>query len=112
MMNGENGLEFNEQGLIPAIIQDAFSQQVLMLGWMNREAFELTRNTGLVHFWSRSRQRLWKKGETSGNLMQVVELMLDCDRDALLVRVLRKGPACHTGMVTCFHNPIEKESGE
>ncbi|MFN7036689.1 MAG: phosphoribosyl-AMP cyclohydrolase [Bellilinea sp.] len=111
-MNGENGLVFNEQGLIPAIIQDAFSQQVLMLGWMNREAFELTRITGLVHFWSRSRQRLWKKGETSGNLMQVVEVKLDCDRDALLVRVLRKGPACHTGMVTCFHNPLEKESGE
>ncbi len=109
-MIGENPLRFDEKGLIPAIIQDAFSHQVLMLGWMNQEALDLTRSTGLVHFWSRSRQRLWKKGETSGNLMQVVEISVDCDQDALLVRVLRKGPACHTGMVTCFHNPMNTEN--
>lgn len=111
-MNPSEELEFDEKGLLPAIIQDAFSQQVLMLGWMNRESYQLTRSTGLVHFWSRSRQRLWKKGETSGNLMQVVEIIADCDRDALLVRVVRKGPACHTGMITCFHNPVEKENGK
>ncbi len=108
-MSEETQLKFDEKGLIPAVIQDAFSQEILMLGWMSRESLELTQRTGQVHFWSRSRQTLWKKGETSGNVLQVVEIFTDCDRDALLVRVVRKGPTCHTGMVTCFHNSIKTE---
>ncbi len=108
-MSEETQLKFDEKGLIPVVIQDAFSQEILMLGWMSRESLELTQRTGQVHFWSRSRQTLWKKGETSGNVLQVVEIFTDCDRDALLVRVVRKGPTCHTGMVTCFHNSIKME---
>lgn len=107
-MSEQNEFIFDERGLIPAVIQDVFSQQVLMLGWMSRESLELTRRTGLVHFWSRSRKRLWMKGETSGHVLQVVEMIADCDRDALLVRVVRRGPTCHTGMVTCFHETVEK----
>jgi phosphoribosyl-ATP pyrophosphohydrolase/phosphoribosyl-AMP cyclohydrolase len=85
-----------------AIVQDASSGRVLMLAWMDDEALRLTRETGLAHFWSRSRGRLWKKGETSGNTLSVVELRDDCDGDALLVRVQPAGPACHTGSLSCF----------
>ena len=85
-----------------AIVQDADSLGVLMLAWMNDEALALTRETGLVHFWSRSRQELWKKGETSGNTLHVVELKDDCDGDAILVKVRAAGPACHTGSISCF----------
>ncbi len=85
-----------------AIVQDAGSGRVLMLAWMDDEALRLTRETGVVHFWSRSRGRLWKKGETSGNTLSVVELRDDCDGDALLVRVDAAGPACHTGSMSCF----------
>jgi len=88
--------------LRPAIVQDAASGRVLMLAWMNDEAERLTRETGEAWFWSRSRERLWRKGETSGNTLAVLELRDDCDGDALLLRVTPAGPACHTGSVTCF----------
>lgn len=85
-----------------AIVQDAASGRVLMLAWMDDEALRLTRETGLAHFWSRSRQRLWLKGESSGNTLSVVELRDDCDGDAFLLRVEPSGPACHTGSLSCF----------
>jgi phosphoribosyl-ATP pyrophosphohydrolase/phosphoribosyl-AMP cyclohydrolase len=85
-----------------AIVQDAASERVLMLAWMDDEALRLTRETGEAHFWSRSRQQLWRKGETSGNTLAVEELRDDCDGDAILLRVRRDGPACHTGSVSCF----------
>lgn len=93
---------FDERGLVPAIVQDAGTGTVLMLGWMDREAIEATERTGLVHFHSRSRQKLWKKGETSGNALHAVEMSADCDGDALLVRAHPKGPVCHTGLSTCW----------
>jgi phosphoribosyl-ATP pyrophosphohydrolase/phosphoribosyl-AMP cyclohydrolase len=85
-----------------AIVQDAATNRVLMLAWMNDEALALTRESGLAHFWSRSRSRLWQKGETSGNTLAVEELREDCDGDAVLLRVRPGGPACHTGSVSCF----------
>jgi phosphoribosyl-ATP pyrophosphohydrolase/phosphoribosyl-AMP cyclohydrolase len=93
---------YDERGLAPCIVQDATTGAVLMLAWMNAEALQLTRETGVVHFWSRSREALWKKGETSGNTLAVLELRLDCDHDAILVRARPAGPACHTGATTCF----------
>ncbi len=92
----------NSDGLIPAIVQDNTTLQVLMLGYMNREAFEKTLTTGLVTFYSRSRQTLWTKGETSGNTLELVSLSADCDRDTLLVRAIPHGPTCHTGTASCF----------
>lgn len=91
----------NEE-LRAAIVQDDTSGRVLMLGWMDEEALALTRSTGLVHFFSRSRQKLWQKGETSGNTLHVVEVVLDCDEDAVLVRVVADGPTCHDGATSCF----------
>ena len=88
--------------LIPGIIQDDRSGQVLMLGYLDEEALRLTRGTGLVHFYSRSRDQLWKKGETSGNTLSVVSIVGDCDADALLIRAVPAGPTCHTGSVSCF----------
>ena len=85
-----------------AIIQDDSSGRVLMLGWMDEDALALTRSSGLVHFFSRSRQKLWQKGETSGNTLRVVEVVLDCDEDAVLVRVNADGPTCHDGSTSCF----------
>ncbi len=85
-----------------AIVQDDATGRVLMLGWMDEEALGLTRSTGLVHFYSRSRQKLWRKGETSGNSLRVVEVVLDCDEDAVLVRVNADGPTCHDGATSCF----------
>jgi phosphoribosyl-AMP cyclohydrolase / phosphoribosyl-ATP pyrophosphohydrolase len=93
---------WDERGLAPAIVQDADTGAALMLAWMNAEAWRLTRETGAVHFWSRSRQALWRKGETSGHELRVVELRLDCDRDAILVRARPHGPTCHTGRAACF----------
>jgi len=93
---------YDERGLVPCIVQDAATGTVLMLAWMNAEALRLTRETRTVHFWSRSRQALWKKGETSGNTLALVELRLDCDRDAVLVRAQPAGPTCHTGATSCF----------
>jgi phosphoribosyl-AMP cyclohydrolase / phosphoribosyl-ATP pyrophosphohydrolase len=95
-------VRFDERGLVPAIVQDAGTGTVLMLAWMDREAVEATERTGEVHFHSRTRDTLWKKGETSGNALHAVELRADCDGDALLVRAHPKGPVCHTGSATCW----------
>jgi phosphoribosyl-ATP pyrophosphohydrolase/phosphoribosyl-AMP cyclohydrolase len=97
---------FDEHGLVPAIVQDATTGAVLMLAWMNAEALRLTRETGVVHFWSRSRKALWKKGETSGNTLALVDLRLDCDGDAILVRANPAGPTCHTGTRTCWGDDV------
>ncbi len=100
-------VKFDEQGLLPAIIQDITTGKVLMLGYMNQEALMKTIETGKTWFWSRSRKRLWNKGETSGNYHEVISLTLDCDNDTLLVKVKPHGPTCHTGNYTCFYK--EKE---
>ncbi|MCS6962847.1 bifunctional phosphoribosyl-AMP cyclohydrolase/phosphoribosyl-ATP diphosphatase HisIE [Thermoflexus sp.] len=89
--------------LRPAVVQDARTGRVLMLGWVNDEALQRTRETGMAHFWSRSRRRLWRKGETSGNVLRVVEIRLDCDGDAVLIQAIPAGPTCHTGQPSCFH---------
>ena len=94
--------KFDEQGLVPCIVQDATTGTVLMLAWMNAESLRLTRQTGEVTFWSRSRKALWKKGETSGNTLALVELRIDCDRDCVLALARPAGPACHTGTTSCF----------
>ena len=99
-------IKFDAQGLVPAVVQDAKTNAVVMLAYMNRESFKLTLETGYTWFWSRSRQELWNKGATSGNLQKVVEMYYDCDGDALLVKAELNGPACHTGQYSCFHNPI------
>ncbi|AEV29110.1 phosphoribosyl-ATP pyrophosphohydrolase [Sphaerochaeta pleomorpha str. Grapes] len=110
------GLDFTKQdGLIPAIIQDAVTRRVLMLGYMNEESLQITRDRGLVTFWSRSRQKLWTKGETSGNYLQVREIIEDCDEDTLLIKAIPTGPVCHTGSDTCFNevnDPAEVTSSE
>jgi len=95
-------VRFDERGLVPAIVQDAGTGTVLMLAWMDREAIEATARTGEVHFHSRSRDALWRKGETSGNTLHAVAMIADCDGDALLVRAHPKGPVCHTGTATCW----------
>ena len=102
---------FDDRGLVPAIVQDAATGAVLMLAWMNAEALRLTRETQVVHFWSRSRQALWKKGETSGHTLGLVELRIDCDRDAILVRATPAGPTCHTGATSCFFHRDDGEHG-
>ncbi len=101
-----NELKFDEKGLIPAIVADAATKQVLTLAYMNRESLEITLQKELTCFFSRSRQQLWLKGETSGNYQHVVSVTADCDNDALLVLVEPDGPACHTGETTCFHKPV------
>ena len=100
--------KWNEQGLVPAIVQDAKTGQVLMLAWMNAEAWQITQETGEAHFWSRSRRSLWHKGATSGNVQHVVEIRLDCDEDAILLRVEPAGPACHTGQRSCFYTVVSR----
>ena len=101
-------LSKNAGGLLPVIVQDATTLKVLMLGYMNREAFEKTVAEGLVTFWSRSRECLWTKGETSGNFLHVVELLKDCDSDTLLVRARPDGPTCHRGTPSCFDTPEDE----
>jgi len=93
---------YDERGLVPCIVQDATTGTVLMLAWMNADALRATRQTGFAHFWSRSRRALWKKGETSGNTLAVIELRLDCDLDSVLIRARPAGPTCHTGATSCF----------
>lgn len=100
-------LRFDRNGLIPAIVQAAKTHEVLTLAYMNEESLRRTLETGQTWFWSRSRNELWHKGETSGNTQAVVELISDCDYDAILIRVNPTGPACHTGLVSCFHNKID-----
>jgi phosphoribosyl-AMP cyclohydrolase len=94
---------FNEDGLVPVIAQDHTSGAVLMLAWMNRETLETTLKTGDVTYWSRSRQLVWRKGETSGHVQKLIEANLDCDGDAILLSVDQTGPACHTGSPVCFY---------
>jgi phosphoribosyl-AMP cyclohydrolase len=100
-------LKYDINGLIPAVAQDAESGEVLMVAWMNAEALRLTRATGEAHFWSRSRSELWHKGATSGNVLCVIEIRVDCDADTLLLRVRPAGPACHTGARSCFFRTFE-----
>ena len=99
-------IKFDEHGLVPAVVQDVKTKAVVMLAYMNQESLLLTIKTGYTWFWSRSRQELWNKGATSGNLQKVVEMYYDCDGDALLVKAELSGPACHTGEYSCFHNLI------
>ena len=95
-------LRWDERGLIPAVVQETETGEVLMVAWMDRRSLDLTRSTGLSHFWSRSREALWRKGETSGHVQHVDGIYADCDRDTLLVQVHQEGVACHTGARTCF----------
>jgi phosphoribosyl-AMP cyclohydrolase / phosphoribosyl-ATP pyrophosphohydrolase len=104
-------LQWDAQGLIPAVVQDTETGQLLMVAWMSRDSLEATRRTGLTHFWSRSRQTLWRKGETSGHAQHVDGLYADCDRDTLLVQVHQDGVACHTGARSCFFTSLEAEPG-
>lgn len=99
-------LKFDSNGLIPAIVVDAATKQVLTLAYMNRESLAISMERGLTCFWSRSRQALWLKGETSGNYQHIVSITADCDKDALVIKVEPDGPACHTGEISCFHNPV------
>ena len=105
-------LKYDAQGLLGAIVIDAQDGAVLMFAHMNAEAFAATQSTGFIHFWSRSRGKLWKKGETSGETFQVVEMRVDCDQDCLLIKVTAQGQgkACHTGRRSCFYRSIEGES--
>lgn len=99
-------LKFDEKGLIPAVVQDYYSKQVLTVAYMNEEALEITLKEGRTCFFSRSRNELWRKGEVSGNYQQVVSITADCDGDALVIEVIKSGPACHTGEESCFFNPV------
>lgn len=101
-----NNLKFDENGLIPAIVQDHYTKQVLTLAYMNAESLALTIDEGRTVFYSRSRKELWRKGETSGNVQRVVSITSDCDNDALVVEVVKEGPACHTGEESCFFNRV------
>ena len=106
MCSSDLKIKFDEHGLVPAVVQDVKTNAVVMLAYMNKESLQLTVQTGYTWFWSRSRQELWNKGATSGNLQRVVEMYYDCDGDALLVKAELSGPACHTGEYSCFHNLI------
>lgn len=102
--------KFNSDGLIAAIAQDAETNEVLMLAWMNSEALSATLKSGRATYWSRSRQELWVKGETSGHTQAVVDVKIDCDQDAILLRVNQKGGACHTGRPSCFYRTIDLDT--
>lgn len=109
----EAGLQLNPKydsnGLITAVVTDDSSGDVLMVAFMNAEALHQTRETGIAHFYSRSRQALWKKGETSGNILNVVEMRIDCDQDALWIKAKPAGPTCHTGAISCFYRVVEND---
>ena len=105
-------LTWDERGLIPAVVQDARTGELLTLAWMSRESLARTLERGETWFWSRSRQELWHKGETSGHVQRVVDVTADCDQDALRVRVIPAGPACHTGAASCFHAPLTPPASE
>ena len=109
MLSKDLEIKFNEQGLVPAIIQDAESNEVLMMAYMNRESIEKTLESGMTHFWSRSRNELWQKGETSGNIQLVQDVFVDCDSDTLLIKVKQKSGACHTGHRSCFYRQLDRE---
>ena len=101
--------KFDDKGLLTAIVVDVDSQQILMVAHMNAEALEATRNSNIAHFYSRSRQNLWMKGETSGNVLNVEEMLVDCDQDAIVLKVKPAGPACHTGETSCFYRRLSGE---
>lgn len=103
-------LRFDSNGLIPAIVQDADTKEILMMAYVNAESLQLTLEKGETYFWSRSRSELWHKGETSGNTQKVIEIFVDCDADTLLIQVQPSGPACHTGEQTCFYRQLESET--
>ncbi len=103
-----NELRYDERGLIPAVVQDATTLEVLMVAYMNAEALRLTQATGEAHFWSRSRQSMWHKGATSGNVQRIRQIRYDCDADTLLLLVEPAGPACHTGEVSCFYRTTSR----
>lgn len=105
-------LSFNPEGLIPAIAQQYNSGEVLMMAWMNRKSIEETLNTGRVCYWSRSRSKLWRKGESSGQIQILIELRIDCDGDTLLLQVDQTGPACHTGQRSCFYRTLRDKGVE
>ena len=111
-MSSAEELVWDAQGLIPAVVQETETGQVLMVAWMSRESLEATRRTGLSHFWSRSRQSLWRKGETSGHAQHVDGIYADCDRDTLLVQVHQDGVACHTGARSCFFSRLDGLAGD
>lgn len=102
-------VKFDDKGLVPAITQEADTKQVLMMAYMNRESLKLTLETGLCHYYSRSRQTLWKKGETSGHIQHVKEIFYDCDNDTLLIIIDQTGAACHTGNKSCFFRNLKKD---
>ncbi len=99
--------KFDSNGLLGAIVQDSASGEVLMFAFMNAEALAMTQDTGIAHFWSRSRGKLWMKGESSGHTLRVVEMLVDCDQDALVLKVEPAGPACHTGQRSCFYRALD-----
>jgi len=101
-----DAVTFNDAGLVPAIAQDATSGRVLMMAWMNAQAIEQTVTTGFAHYYSRSRQRQWQKGESSGHLQKLVSMHLDCDGDTILLTVEQTGPACHTNRTSCFYRKL------
>lgn len=105
-------LKFDEKGLIPAVVVDAVTKKVLTVAYMNKESLEISMKEGTTCFWSRSRQELWRKGETSGNKQHIVSITADCDKDALTVVVNKDGPACHTGTDSCFNYPVYEGEGE
>ncbi|PKO13274.1 MAG: phosphoribosyl-AMP cyclohydrolase [Chloroflexi bacterium HGW-Chloroflexi-10] len=105
-------LKTDPLGLIPAVIQDTETLQVLMVGWMNRQSYEATLETGLVTFWSRSRQQLWQKGESSGNTLHLSTMWVDCDKDTLLILAHPVGPTCHTGSQSCFFTTLDAGSSK
>lgn len=102
--------KFDSNGLLSAVVVDAATKNVLVVAFMNAEALAATRTTGMVHFWSRSREALWMKGETSGNKLQVERIFVDCDQDALVIHATPAGPTCHTGARTCFYRELELAS--
>lgn len=102
-------LAFNDDGLIPVVVQDQVKKDVLMVAWMNAESIALTLETGKMTYWSRSRQALWVKGETSGNTQQLVSMKIDCDGDTLLCQIHKEGPACHTGNENCFYLQVNRD---
>ena len=108
MQRFSGDLRFDANGLIPAIVQDANTREVLMMAYMNAESLQMTLEGGETHFWARSRKELWHKGATSGNTQKVIEILVDCDADTLLVLVQPMGPACHTGERTCFYRTMEE----
>ena len=110
MQNLLSQLKFDANGLMPAIVQDADTNEVLMMAYVNENSLKLTLEKGETYFWSRSRNELWHKGATSGNVQRVVEVRVDCDADTILVRVHPAGPACHTGQQTCFYRVLENRT--